>query len=175
MPDSLMTERLELIPATLELADADLFNRLEFSHRLNARVLDSWPPPRNDENSMKQTVDFLRRNHEAAGWAAWYFVANRHKRVAVGVGGFKGIPAAGAVEIAYSLLPEFQGKGYATEAVAALLDWAFGHEEVVRVVAAMPPELASSIRVLENAGFKNVGKDSQGAVGRFELRRPVQP
>ena len=170
-PLPLETERLRLVAATLELADADLHNRLEFVHQLGASVLDGWPPPLNDESSMKYTVDFLRRNPEAPGWAAWYWIAKKHKPVVIGQGGFKGPPVAGAVEIGYSLLPQFQGKGYATEAVAALLGWAFAHPDVDRVVAETLPELAPSIRLLERAGFANIGKGSEEGVIRFELRR----
>lgn len=170
--EPLETERLRLVPATLELADADLHNRLEFIHQLGASVLDGWPPPLNDENSMRYTVDFLRRNPEAAGWAAWYLIAKKHKPVVIGQSGFKGPPIAGTVEIGYSLLPQFQGKGYASEAVAALLDWAFGHAEVERVIAETLPELAPSIRLLERAGFAKIGKGSEEGVIRFELERP---
>lgn len=134
-PAPLDTERLRLVPATLELADADLHNRLEFQHQLGARVLESWPPPLNDEASMRRTLEFLRRDPAAAGWAAWYWIAKKHKPVVIGLGGFKGRPAGGSAEIGYSLLPEFQKKGYASEAVAALAGWAFAHEEVERVAA----------------------------------------
>jgi ribosomal-protein-alanine N-acetyltransferase len=167
----LETERLRLIPATLELADADLHNRMEFIHQLKASVLDDWPPPLNDESSKKRTIDYLRSHPETAGWAAWYFIAKKHKPVLIGQGGFKGVPAAGTVEIGYSLLPVFQKKGYAMEAVAALLDWAFGHEEVDRVIAETLPELTPSIRLLEKSGFANIGAGSEEGVIRFELRR----
>jgi ribosomal-protein-alanine N-acetyltransferase len=170
-PAPLETERLRLVPATLELADADLHNRLEFMHQLGALVLDSWPPPLNDESSMRYTVDFLRRSPGDSGWAAWYWIAKKHKPVVIGQGGFKGPPADGAVEIGYSLLSEFQKKGYASEAVAALLAWAFAHDEVERVAAETLPELAPSIRLLERAGFENVGRGSEEGVLRFELRR----
>lgn len=170
-PAPLDTARLKLIPATLELADADLHNRLEFSHQLGARVLDSWPPPLNDENSMRWTVDYLRRRPGAAGWTAWYWIAKKHKPVAVGMGGFKGLPAAGAAEIGYSLLPEFRGKGYASEAVSALLEWSFSRPELDRVVAETSPELAPSIRLLERAGFAAVGPGSEPGSVRFELTR----
>lgn len=170
-PAPLETERLRLVPATLALADADLHNRMEFIHQLGASVLDGWPPPLNDEASMTRTVDFLRRNPEAAGWATWYWVAKKHKPVVIGQGGFKGPPVAGIVEIGCSLLPQFQGKGYAAEAVAALLDWAFGHAEVERVAAETPPEPAPPIRLLERASFKNVGRGSEEGMIRFELRR----
>ncbi|MFI5349233.1 MAG: GNAT family N-acetyltransferase [Elusimicrobiota bacterium] len=168
---SVETERLELIPATLELADADLHNRLEFCHQLNARVLDGWPPPFNDENSKKYTVDYLRRNPDAVGWACWYYVAKRRKRVVVGMGGFKGAPAGGSVEIGYSVVPEFRKNGYATEAVTALIDWAFGHPEVDRVYAETLPELAASIRVLEKVGFAKVDGGSEPGVIRFSRSR----
>jgi RimJ/RimL family protein N-acetyltransferase len=133
--------------------------------------LDGWPPPLNDENSMKYTIDYLKRNPEAVGWAAWYFVAMKHKPVVIGQGGFKGVPVAGTVEIGYSLIPIFQKQGYGMEAVAALLDWAFGHEEVDRVIAETLPELTASIRLLEKSGFKNIGQGSEEGVTRFELSR----
>jgi [ribosomal protein S5]-alanine N-acetyltransferase len=172
-PAPLETERLRLVAATLELADADRYNRLEFIHQLGATVLESWPPPLNDDDSKEYTIAFLRKNPSAAGWAAWYWVAKKSKPVVVGQGGFKGPPVAGTVEIGYSLLPEFQRKGYASEAVAALLDWAFAHPEVDRVLAETLPELAPSIRLLEKAGFESVGEGSEKGVIRFELKRPA--
>jgi [ribosomal protein S5]-alanine N-acetyltransferase len=170
-PAPLETERLRLVPATLELADADLHNRLEFQHQLGARVLDGWPPPLDDESSMRWTIDFLRRNPEASGWAAWYWVAKKSKPVVIGRGGFKGRPAGGCAEIGCSLLPAFEKQGYASEAVAALLAWAFAHEEVERVAAETPPELAPSIRLLERAGFTRGGTPSKEGLLRFEMKR----
>lgn len=167
----LETERLRLVPATLELADADLHNRMEFSHQLRASVPDSWPPPLNDEDSMRYTIEFLRRDPGASGWAAWYWVAKTSRPFLIGQGGFKGRPADGCAEIGYSLLPAFQKKGYASEAVAALIEWAFGHGEVERVAAETQPELAPSIRLLERAGFARGGTPSEKGVLRFELRR----
>ena len=170
-PAPLVTARLRLVPATLELADADLHNRLEFSHQLRASVPDSWPPPLNDEGSMRYTLEFLRRDPESAGWAAWYWIANTRRPFLVGQGGFKGRPAEGCVEIGYSLLPAFQKQGYASEAVAALIAWAFSHPEVERVAAETLPALTPSIRLLQRAGFSRGGKPSEEGVLRFERRR----
>ncbi|MFI5363354.1 MAG: GNAT family N-acetyltransferase [Elusimicrobiota bacterium] len=170
-PPPLTTERLLLIPATLELADAELHNRMEFSHQLEAAVLEGWPPPPIDEGAMRAAVDYLRRHPEASGWTAWYWVAKKHKPVVVGRGGFKGLPAGGAVEIECSLLPMFQRKGFAAEAAAALLDWAFGHEEVDRVVAETSPERPPWVRLLEKSGFESFGRGSKEGPLRFERRR----
>jgi len=171
-PPPLETARLRLVPATLLLADADLHNRMEFSHQLRASVPDSWPPPLNDEGSMRWTVELLRKNPEDSGWAAWYWIANTRRPFLIGQGGFKGAPKDGMVEIGYSLLPAFQKQGYASEAVAALIGWAFSHAEVERVAAETLPELTPSIRLLERAGFTRGGKPSEPGVLRFEKKRP---
>jgi hypothetical protein len=47
----------------------------------------------------------------------------------------------GAVEIGYAIAPEHQRRGYATEAVQALLSQAFDHVEVVVVPAVSRPRL----------------------------------
>src|SRR5687767_4061534 len=42
-----------------------------------------------------------------------------------GIGSFKGPPVHGTVEIAYAILPQQQGKGYATAAARAMVEYAF--------------------------------------------------
>jgi RimJ/RimL family protein N-acetyltransferase len=57
------------------------------------------------------------------------------------------------VEIGFTLAPEFQGRGYATEAVACLLDYAFGSLGKARAIALTDARNAASIAVLERLGF----------------------
>jgi RimJ/RimL family protein N-acetyltransferase len=90
----------------------------------------------------------------------------------VGRCGFKGPPAAdGVVEIAYGVSPEHEGKGYATEAAAALVSYASRQKQVRRVRAHTLPESNASTRVLVKCGFHRVGEilDSEdGLVWRWE-------
>ena len=75
----------------------------------------------------------------------------------IGKCGFTGPPGAdSAVEIAYGVAPEHQGKGYATEAAAALVSYAFSHEQVCVVRAHPRPEANASTRVLTKCGFRRV-------------------
>ena len=108
MPAPLGTERLILIPATVVLTDAELHNRLEFQHQLQARVLDEWPPAPRDEESIKRDVEALRRHPDAP--PLWYLVGKRAKPVLLGVGTREGC----------LLLPPFRGQGFEEEALAAL-------------------------------------------------------
>lgn len=92
----------------------------------------------------------------------------------VGMGSFKGPPVNGSVEIAYAIVPEHQGKGYATEAARAMTDYAFRSPEVTLVCAHTLPDGIASQRVLQKAGFRHVGEvvdPEDGLVWRFEIPR----
>src|SRR5689334_10545038 len=92
----------------------------------------------------------------------------------VGLGSFKGPPVEGAVEIAYAVVPEQQGKGYATAAARALVDYAFRNATVNKVLAHTLPDGVASQRVLQKSGFTKVGEvvdPDDGLVWRFEIAR----
>jgi ribosomal-protein-alanine N-acetyltransferase len=92
----------------------------------------------------------------------------------VGLGSFKGPPVAGIVEIAYAIVPEHQGKGYATLAARAMVDYAFDSGDVRVVCAHTLPDGAASQRVLKKSGFTCVGEvvdPEDGLVLRFEIQK----
>jgi RimJ/RimL family protein N-acetyltransferase len=62
---------------------------------------------------------------------------------------FLGVP-----EIGWGLLPAVHGKGYATEAVKAILGWAENHFGKVRMVCIIDTENGPSLRVAERCGFR---------------------
>jgi RimJ/RimL family protein N-acetyltransferase len=165
---------MQLIAATPDMAAADLRDRARFARLLNATLPRDWPPPLNDEGSAHWFADHLAKHPDAVGWMIWYFVLDDgDARTAIGNGGFKGKPRDGTVEIGYSIIPEFQRWGYATEAAQALVGWAFGHDDVARVVAGTLPESAASQAVLSKLGFRRTGRADESGVLRFEkLKRP---
>jgi RimJ/RimL family protein N-acetyltransferase len=57
-------------------------------------------------------------------------------------------------EIGFILHPDHQGRGYATEAVEALLALAFEHYRLHRVVGRLEARNAASARVLEKLGMR---------------------
>jgi ribosomal-protein-alanine N-acetyltransferase len=172
----LKTKRLELIAGTIELFRARVDDREILSRVLGAHVPDDWPPPLYDQDAMNWMAKYLEENAEAGGWTFYFVVLpasdDTERPTAIGGCGFKGKPSAdGTVEIGYSMLPEFQRAGYATEAAGALLRWAFSHAEVTRVIAETYPELRPSIRVLEKNNFRFIGDGSEERVIRFALTR----
>ena len=66
---------------------------------------------------------------------------------------FKGLGANGTTEIGYGISEDYQGQGYATEAVDAVVAWALQKPGVTRVEAETEPDNRASRRVLEKCGF----------------------
>jgi RimJ/RimL family protein N-acetyltransferase len=107
-------------------------------------------------------------------WTLGYTVIRTADGVHVGQCGFKGPPKAGVVEIAYCIEPDFEGRGYATEAARALVAIAFASPEVRTVIAHTIAATNASSRVLQKAGFRNVGEvidPEDGVVWRWERPR----
>ena len=70
---------------------------------------------------------------------------------------FKGLRADGMAEIGYGIDEEYQGRGCATEAVAAAVAWALAQPGVSCVEAETDPDNKASQRVLEKCGFIPTG------------------
>lgn len=169
----LKTERLELIGCTAELLRAEGEDRARFGALLSAAVPAAWPPELYDEAARLWTLNAVEASPGREGWWSYYLVLNGGgPRELVGLAGYKGPPQDdGTVEVGYGVLPAHQRRGYATEAVAALVERAFSHPEVTRVIAETLPELVPSIGVLEKSGFTFIGDGSEEGVIRFELPR----
>jgi RimJ/RimL family protein N-acetyltransferase len=85
-----------------------------------------------------------------------YVVVARETGEAVGMVGAKGGPdRAGTQEIGYGMNPDAQGRGYATEAVGALVADLLDRVSAVTAFTAVPN--VASQRVLEKLGFVRTG------------------
>lgn len=77
-------------------------------------------------------------------------------------------PDATLAMIGYTLDPEYQGRGYAVEAVEAVIAWLFRRKHVHRIAATIDPRNLASARVLERCGFEYVGTARSSAFVRGE-------
>jgi len=68
-----------------------------------------------------------------------------------------------SAEIGYSIMREFRGRGFAREAVWALLQEAFAGAGLHRISAYLMPENAASRRLLESLCFRDGGVVPKGA------------
>ena len=93
---------------------------------------------------------FLRHGDERWGFS---LIVRREDGRVVGEIGFVGPPQRGTVMIGYAIVPTARRQGYATEAIAALSDWALSEPGVDEVRAQTLPENEASVRALLRAGF----------------------
>ena len=83
----------------------------------------------------------------------------------IGIVAAKGPPdPEGTVEVAVGIVPSHEGRGYATEALQALLNWVCRDPRTRRIVGETHPRRVASIAVMEKCGMSFVGEGSQGAV-----------
>lgn len=172
------TPRLTLIAATPEMVKAEMYDHALLASLLKAKVPHKWPPEFNDLETMSFTLRQLEGRSEQIGWWAWYFVKRgfegsvesgaNGEAILIGNGGFKGQPdSQRRVEVGYAVLSEFQRQGYGSEAVEALVSWAFA-QGAQSVIAETLPELVASIGLLEKNGFMFVGEGSEEGIIRYQ-------
>ncbi len=171
------TPRLTLLAASRALLTAELHKPHYFPVLLGAVLPSEWPTGEYDRDAMHFFLDQLTTGgRTAAGWYAWYAI---HKATPttpatlIGAGGFMGPPdAEGTAEIGYSITPDWQRQGLATELVAGLVQQAAHTGQVRRLIAHTDPRNQPSQGVLLRNGFEPAGHNAEGQL-RFE--RAVEP
>lgn len=165
------SQRLWLVPASVDLVQADLDGAAALAAALGVAVPEDWPPEHQSRASLAAVMARLGDRAEH-GWSRWYLVGKGAGEGLVGLAGFEGRPdAEGQAEIAYSIVPSHRSRGYATEAVERLVAWAFSHDRVREVTAETLPHLRPSIRVLEKNGFRQQGQGGEYGMVRWVVGR----
>lgn len=152
------TPRLELRPATLQLVVAAEADKDRFGTVLGARVPPGWPP----EILRKHLPGYYHavRIWPEWRWRFWYVISRERsgKALCGAVTFTKSAGLPGIAEMGYSLLPEFQGRGLATEMVIRLTAWVKRHGQMRVVLAQVHRHNSASIRVMEKSDFKVIGR-----------------
>lgn len=107
------------------------------------------------KKAMRTSLKMVLENKKDYLWfTSWEIVLKIENRI---IGGlcFKDYPdEKGRVEIAYGMQDEYRCKGYMTEAVKELINWAFSFNNVTEVIAETEKDNLPSHRVLEKIGME---------------------
>jgi [ribosomal protein S5]-alanine N-acetyltransferase len=172
----LRTDNLTLVASTLAHIRTELDTPVLLGELLDATVSSAWPSGEYDRDAMEFfRTCFEEGGKEAEGWYGWYAIRDADEtspRTLVGAAGYFGPPdATGTVEIGYSVLPEWQHNGYATEMTHALVESVFSHANVGRVIAHTTEDNPASIAVLGRCGFSATGPGREAGTICFERIR----
>lgn len=107
-------------------------------------------------------------------YTAWKIALKTAPDTAIGDICFKGPQNMGRVEVGYGIDSGYEGKGYMSEALKKLVEWATVQEDVYIVCAETAPDNIASQKVLEKCGFKPcTGDEEVGEEGpRFRYDKP---
>jgi [ribosomal protein S5]-alanine N-acetyltransferase len=148
------TERLQLLPLTYTQlhkylrADGSLEEELGLSTYVR-RVSDTL-----SEVFAERILPYVADTSKDFRYSTLWTMIDKDRQRMVGDLCFKGIPdAKGQVEIGYGTDKEEEGKGYMTEAVGGLIDWAKTQESVKIIYAFTRKNNLASQRILQKNGF----------------------
>lgn len=111
------------------------------------------------KDAYKQMLDGCIANPDKREWyAVWNIELNDESKAAVGNLSFKGLEEDGILEIGYGTNSEYEGQGYMTEAVSAVVRWAAVQNGVKLIEAETEEDNFASKRVLQKSGFVPNGK-----------------
>jgi RimJ/RimL family protein N-acetyltransferase len=142
----------------MELHDGEAF-----ASTLKAYIPKEWPPGQITPEVIEEFMRRIQAENRKTWSFYWLLRQKSSEPILIGSGGFL-IHENGTLEIGYSMLSEYQSKGYATEAVRSMLQWAFLNLKKDRIIAYTYPHLKASIRVLEKNGFLFKGKEQEGTI-----------
>ena len=111
--------------------------------------------------SVEHAAEILRshpiadyRKHGFGRWACVYKASGG----VIGFAGLKYLDDLREVDIGYRLLPAYWGRGLATEACRAVLDYGRTRLGIGRIIGLVDPANVASVRVLEKLGLTPAGQ-----------------
>jgi [ribosomal protein S5]-alanine N-acetyltransferase len=189
MPE-LVTERLRLVPITLDAIEAVLdHDRTRAEAIVGATFPRAWP---NDElvaQGFPFSREALRSAPDVRLWGD-SLILLKDAPMVVGSVVFHGHPGAkeigpvarvssadpgpGVAEVAYGIAEPWRRKGFAIEATLAAVEWALLQDGIAAVQATTFPWHAASLGVIKRLGMEPVGTREHDTLGEllvFERRR----
>ena len=170
--DDIVTPHLSLIAITPEMLNSERTNdHHRLGELLQSAIPTNWPPVDWEPHVLDFILAQFQQHPEQIGWHR--YVIFRHPdgtRSLIGaLGAFsKGVPPS-ECEIGYSILPPFEGRGFATEGTRALIEYLRGDERINGIIAYTFPRLPASIRVMEKCGLIFDGKGEEAGTIRYRL------
>ncbi|WP_158945881.1 GNAT family N-acetyltransferase [Granulicella sp. S190] len=168
--DDIVTSRLSLITTTSEMLCSQEANDGRLGELIRCEIPPNWP------NSVWEphVYEFLRtqlaEHPEQTGWHRYVSLTGEAgQRTLIGsLGAFSKAATPEECEIGYSILPPYEGRGFATEGAKALIEYLRG-EGIASVIAHTFPSIPASVRIMEKCGMRFDGHGEEEGTVRYRL------
>lgn len=129
--------------------------------------MGTWGPQTEDE-VLPWIDDAMKHNQAEPRFTHNSVIVERSSELAAGWIGFgppsQGKEEWGDLDFGYSMRPELRGRGYATEALSAVIEFCFTKVGINSFFGETMPDNLASARVMEKAGMKIVGVQDDGHI-----------
>ena len=171
---ALHTQRLRLIPITLEALEAVLDrDKPRAEGIVGARFPHGWPDDPLLDVGFPYSREAICAAPEIRLWGDSLVLLRDEPRV-VGSVIFHGRPSGGIAEVGYSIEEGSRGNGLATEATRACVEWALAEPGIDAVQATTFPWHVASLGVIRHLGMRQISTREHDTLGEllvFERRR----
>jgi [ribosomal protein S5]-alanine N-acetyltransferase len=158
--DRLITERLILIPFTLNICKNILNKEYKDLEALSIKKGISWPDA-DVIDTLPRIINNLNKVEHPTGYESWMIIKKDTLEV-IGDLGFKGFNYESEnIDLGYGIIQEERQKGYAVEAVKEIIKWAFSNERIKEITANCLAQNISSINILNKFNFKQIKVENE--------------
>jgi RimJ/RimL family protein N-acetyltransferase len=175
MSGVIVTSRLELRPLSVPLVTALLESRprSEIEKIVGAELPWTWPSRALVDQAFPASLEAVRADPDTRLWGDRLMVTREAPARVVGSIIFHGRPGAdGVADVAFGVEDASQGQGYATEALAACIEWALAQAECKIVRATTTDWHKASKKLLERVGMRVAGERMDGSTRMLVYEKP---
>ena len=151
----LRTDRLRLVPLDADGMGLFVDEWPALQRRLGLAPAPAWMTDGDTLQAARRHCLEMQRDSDAWLWWTFWQVVLTTTNVSIGLVDFKGPPAPdGGIVVGCAFAPTYWGRGYATEAVGALLATMLDQSAVRYVLAETETTNVRAHRLLQNLGFR---------------------
>lgn len=161
MPETIETSRLLLRPFTLQ----DVVAVFQFGSNKEVQKYTGNPVLTTTDQAKSIITDIYFKDYAAYGYGRLATIYKPDNKL-IGFAGLKYLPFYKAADLGFRFLPQYWGKGIATEASRALIEHGFNTLKLPEIVAVAEPENIGSCKVLEKVGFTHFKVDDYEGDGQ---------
>jgi ribosomal-protein-alanine N-acetyltransferase len=152
----LSTDRLRLVPLDADGMRLFVDEWPALQQRLGLTASPAWMTDRDTLAAARRHRQEMRRHPDAWLWWTFWQVVLVSDNVSIGLVDFKGPPGPdGGLAVGCAFAPTYWGRGYATEAVGALLARTLRQSAVRYILAETDVTNVRAHRLLQKLGFRS--------------------
>jgi|WetSurMetagenome_2_1015567.scaffolds.fasta_scaffold04807_6 [ribosomal protein S5]-alanine N-acetyltransferase len=166
----LETSRLLIKPLTCDELKKYVNSEKDFANEYGYKPSASGVDEATKEAIKNDLLPCLENLNEDFEFSTMWILIEKKTQTILGGFCFHGLPdSRGEVEIGYGTDSTCRNKGYMTEVIKKIVEWATGTEKVKAIKAETENENISSYRVLEKNGFILCKRNKTSSIWKLEI------